>query len=162
FHDVVQEAAAVDPFERSNRDIDFERAESAVNDATARLQHALDDAELRADAAALQAIVLWQKGQTPKAKAMIERALKADAKNGLALLYEAVLAFERGDWNRAEAAIGRVLAKNGSSAVAHLVRARILEKRKRLDDARNEREAASRSDANLFLAAVERSAVDLR
>jgi serine/threonine-protein kinase len=157
FHDVIQDACALDPLERVQPRTGFDDPEAGHG-----IAFLVEHDELRADASAMAALVHRQLRMLPKARAMIDRALKADPANPLALLYDAVLALERGDKVQAELAINRVIAKNGTSAIAHLVRARILDKKQRADEARAEREMAIRFDPNLFLAAVEENAADLK
>jgi tetratricopeptide (TPR) repeat protein len=158
----MRRAAEIDPEEARSR------AEGALPIPTATLLDAAEQFRRSATeernasvASSAMALLLYHLGDAPRAMAAVERALRADGGNQMALVYEAQLALDRGDPARARDAANRLLAAERSAALGHLMLARGLARQGRVDDARLSYEAALRSDPGLLSARAELASLDL-
>lgn len=100
-------------------------------------------------------------GNRAAARRAITRALALDDANVLALIYDAQMALESGEAARAQRTANKLLDVERGSALGHLLRARAHVVAEEYDEAREDYQAALRTNPGLLAAEFELATIDL-
>ena len=106
-------------------------------------------------------LLYYHSGERSRAKVAIERALRLDDANIMALIYQAQLALDRRDYVRAQKSARKLLAVERGSALGYLMLARATAARRQTKKAQDQYRLALRSDPGLLPAKVELAGLKL-
>src|SRR5262249_40440434 len=156
-----RDAAKFDPMERfdTREKLFYTAPRSAVTAALGQFLAAageIQDPSQKSELQAALGFVHYQQGDLQKARDRIAAPLKGARTNTLALLYEGQMFLDANNLPKAEKTADELLQLDRNSACAHLLMARILNKRGKTLEAQSEYEAALRFNPELFLAMFEK------
>ena len=106
-------------------------------------------------------VVYYYLGDKVAASKAIQKALKNDDVNLLALVYKAHIAFRSGAFDQTEHTANKLLLVDRGNSIGYLYRARVYAHQKNYPKARANYRAALRSQRGLVMAEVELAALDL-
>jgi predicted Zn finger-like uncharacterized protein len=160
---VMRRAAEIDPLEANARNRVGPLALSAipVREALAQFRKSASEERNASVASSAMGMLYYHLGDSARAATAIERSLRLDGANYTALIYDAQLALDRGDTGAARASAQKILAVERGSPLGHLLLARALTAAREVDKARQEYEAALRSNPGLEAAQIELAGLGL-
>ena len=99
-------------------------------------------------------MIYYHTGRLAVAKTHIDKALGYDSANVLALIYRAQMELDSGKFSQALRTTKKILSVEKGSAVGHLLRARAYLAKRKIEEAREDFEAALRSNPGLLSAKI--------
>lgn len=160
---LMRRAADADPKVASSRRRASPLALSVlpVNEAIEQFRRATSEDRNASVANAAIGMLYYHLGDRARAKSAVDRALRADSSNVAALIYDAQLSLDRGNAKAAERSALRLLAVERGSALGYLLLGRAYKAQGKEEKAKEQYEAALRSNPGLLVARVEMAEMDL-
>lgn len=161
---LIRRAVDVDPLDARGRTFSgaLPISEAAVLEAIEQFRTSSADEQNAAVASAAMGVLYYQLGDMAKAAAAIDKSLRIDTTNVVALTYDAQINLDRGQASEAAKSAQKLLSVERGSAVGHLLYARALRDQKKLDEAMEQYGNALRSNPGLVSAKVERAVLELK
>lgn len=161
---VMRRVGEFDPTERysRNRRGVNQLGSGAITEAVERFQEVSREEQSRSVAYASMGVLYYLSGDTGRAEAVLDKALKFDESNVTALLYAAQIQIDRGQFRQARQLVDKLLRHERTSALGRLLSGRINRGLGQYEQAREDYQAALNANPGLLSAEVELAGIDLR
>ncbi|MEL6186074.1 MAG: hypothetical protein AAFU79_15725, partial [Myxococcota bacterium] len=159
----LRKTTELDPIraDRIEAAADLPLSRAALASARAEFERSAREPRNASVAYAAIAVLERHSGNPAGARRALSRALAIDDANVLALIYDAQMSLETGGLSRAQTAANRLLDVERGSALGHLLRARAHVAVSEYEEAREDFQAALRTNPGLLSAEFELATLDL-